>query len=203
MLDHWSIHETHSHISCTQCSSTIIVSLVSCYHPPRRTVRDPLPEIRRFWHRHNPYSLTLISINGHLHIPLIRLVDMRRSSPFFSSPQPPFYSTYSAISMAHTHVLRENWKSLSLLNYETISWLVIGVVHDESILVWRKWNMTKLYDFVGMNFLCHVILRRHNCLVSVLEVLLFFMSIWTFILNHLDLNIHATIKKNYIENYGW
>ena len=28
-----------------------------------------------------------------------------------------------------------------------------------------------------------------------LEVLLFLMSIWTFILNHLDLNIHATIKK--------
>ena len=25
-----------------------IVSLVSFYHPPRRTVRDPLPEIRRF-----------------------------------------------------------------------------------------------------------------------------------------------------------
>ena len=29
-----------------------------------------------------------------------------------------------------------------------------------------------------------------------LEVLLFLMSIWTFILNHLDLNIHATIKRN-------
>ena len=28
-----------------------------------------------------------------------------------------------------------------------------------------------------------------------LEVLLFLMSIWTFVLNHLDLNIHATIKK--------
>ena len=28
-----------------------------------------------------------------------------------------------------------------------------------------------------------------------LEVLLFLLSIWTFILNHLDLNIHATIKK--------
>ena len=28
-----------------------------------------------------------------------------------------------------------------------------------------------------------------------LEVLLFLMSIWTFILNHLDLNIHAIIKK--------
>ena len=55
----------------------------------------------------NPYSLTLNSINGHLHSPLIRLVDVRLSSPFFS-PQPPFYSTYSAISMAHAHVLRED-----------------------------------------------------------------------------------------------
>ena len=31
-------------------------------------------------------------------------------------------------------------------------------------------------------------------LLSMLEVLLFLMSIQTFILNHLDLNIHATIK---------
>ena len=34
-----------------------------------------------------------------------------------------------------------------------------------------------------------------STLISMLEVLLFLMSIWTFILNHLDLNIHATIKK--------
>ena len=59
----------------------------------------------------NPYSLTLISIDGHLHSPLIHLVDVRLSSPFLSSPQPPFYSTYSAISMAHAHVLREDCKS--------------------------------------------------------------------------------------------
>ena len=32
-------------------------------------------------------------------------------------------------------------------------------------------------------------------LISMLEVSPFLMSIWTFILNHLDLNIHATIKK--------
>ena len=64
-----------------------------------------------------------------------------------------FYSTHSAISMAHAHVLLEGWKSLTLLKYDTIAWLVIGVVHDESILVWRKWSMTKLYDFVGMKFL--------------------------------------------------
>ena len=30
----------------------------------------------------NPYSLTLISIDGHLHSPLICLVDVRLSSPF-------------------------------------------------------------------------------------------------------------------------
>ena len=41
----------------------------------------------------NPYSLTLISIDGHLHSLLICLVDVRLSSPFLSSPQPPFYST--------------------------------------------------------------------------------------------------------------
>ena len=50
----------------------------------------------------------MISINGHLHSLLIRLVDVRLSSPFLSSPQPPFYSTYSAMSMAHAHVLRES-----------------------------------------------------------------------------------------------
>ena len=56
----------------------------------------------------NPYSLTLISIDGHIHSPLIRLVDVRLSSLFLSSPQPPFYSTYSPMSMAHAHVLRED-----------------------------------------------------------------------------------------------
>ena len=31
----------------------------------------------------NPYSLTLISVDGHLHSSLIRLVDVRLSSPIF------------------------------------------------------------------------------------------------------------------------
>ena len=53
-------------------------------------------------------SLLTHIIDGHLHSPLIRLVDVRLSSPFLSSPQPPFYSTYSAMSMAHTHVFHEN-----------------------------------------------------------------------------------------------
>ena len=53
--------------------------------------------------------LTLTSIDGHLHSPLIILVNVRLS-PFLSSPHNPqslFYSTHSAISMAHAHVLRE------------------------------------------------------------------------------------------------
>ena len=41
----------------------------------------------------NPYSLTLISIDGHLHSPLIRLVDVRLSSPFLSSPHNPHHHT--------------------------------------------------------------------------------------------------------------
>ena len=58
----------------------------------------------------NPYSLTLKSIDGHLHSPLIRLVDVRLS-PFcllHITSIIIFYSTYSAISMAHAHVLRES-----------------------------------------------------------------------------------------------
>ena len=39
--------------------------------------------------------------------------------------------------------------------------------------VWWRWSIARLYDFVGIAFFGHVILRRHNCLVSMLEVLLF------------------------------
>ena len=40
----------------------------------------------------NPYSLMLISIDGHLHSPLIRLVDVRLSSTFLSSQPPSSYA---------------------------------------------------------------------------------------------------------------
>ena len=38
-----------------------------------------------------------------------------------------FYSTHSDMSMAHAHVLRESWKSLRILKYETIAWLNPGL----------------------------------------------------------------------------
>ena len=56
--------------------------------------------------------------------------------------------------------------------YETIAWLVIGIVHDLNT-VWWRWSIARLYDFVGIAFFGHVILRRHDCFVSMLEVLLF------------------------------
>ena len=54
--------------------------------------------------------LMLTSIDGHLHSPLISLVNVRLS-PFLSSPHNPliiFYSTHSAMSMARAHILHEN-----------------------------------------------------------------------------------------------
>ena len=51
-----------------------------------------------------------------------------------------FYSTHSAISMAHAHVLHEGWKSLRLFKYETIAWLVIGGIEVGNIFVWWKWS---------------------------------------------------------------
>ena len=54
--------------------------------------------------------LALTSIDEHLHSSLISLVDVRLS-PFFCllhiTPIIILYSTHSAISMAHAHVLRE------------------------------------------------------------------------------------------------
>ena len=53
--------------------------------------------------------LALTSIDGHLHSPLISLVDVRLSSfcLLHITPNIIFYSTHSAISMARAHVLRE------------------------------------------------------------------------------------------------
>ena len=60
--------------------------------------------------------LALTSIGGHLHSPLISPVDVRLS-PFcilHITPLTIFYSTHSAISMAHAHVLRESWKKFEI-----------------------------------------------------------------------------------------
>ena len=84
--------------------------------------------------------------------PLIRLVDVRLSSPFLSSPQPPFFSTYCAMSMAHTYVLREDWKSLRTSKV----WNNCLACHRGCLwfkyFVWWRWSIARLYDFVGITF---------------------------------------------------
>ena len=54
--------------------------------------------------------LALTSIGGHLHSPLISLVDVRLSPfcPLHITPIIIFYSTHSAMSMARAHILRES-----------------------------------------------------------------------------------------------
>ena len=119
--------------------------------------------------------LALTSIDGHLHSPLISCVGVRLS-PFcllHITSTIIFYSTYSAISMAHAHVLRESWKGLRtskvwnncLACHRGCAWF--------EYFVWWGWSIARLYDCVGITFFGHVILRRHNCFVSMLEVLLF------------------------------
>ena len=76
----------------------------------------------------NPYSLTLISIDGHLHSPLIRLVDVRLSSPFcllHNHHSIPPIVLYPWLTLMYCVKIE---KVLKKLEYETIAWLVIGVV---------------------------------------------------------------------------
>ena len=82
----------------------------------------------------NPYSITLISIDEHLHSPLICLVDVRLSSPF----------CLLHIHHCFPHIVLCLWLTLMYCvkiekvgehqKYETIAWLVIGVVHDLNTL---------------------------------------------------------------------
>ena len=104
------------------------------------------------------------------------------------------------MSMAHAHVLRESWKSLRILKYETIAWLKPGLC-----MIWI-FCVTKMEHSQAISFcrdelsLAMLFWEDMIALISMLELLLFVLSIWTFILNHLDLNIHATIKKITLRN---
>ena len=82
----------------------------------------------------NPYSLTLISIDGHLHSPLIRLVDVRLSSPFcllHNHHSIPHIVLCPWLTLMYCVKIEKVWEHQK---YETIAWLVIGVVHDLNTL---------------------------------------------------------------------
>ena len=79
----------------------------------------------------NPYSLTLISIDGHLHSPLICLVDVRLSPSFCLSPPsiPPIVLCPWLTLMYCVKVER-----FERIEYENKCLAEIGVVHDMNIL---------------------------------------------------------------------
>ena len=82
--------------------------------------------------------LALTSIDGHLHRPFISRISVRLSPFFVFSTQPTTLYSIPPIVLCPWLTLMycvKVEKSLRLLKYETIAWLVIGVVHDESILV--------------------------------------------------------------------
>ena len=118
--------------------------------------------------------LALTSIDGHLHSPLISRVDVRLY-PFcllHTTFTIIFYSTYSAISMAHAHVLRESWKGLRMPKvWNNCLACHRGCAWFEYFVCWR-WSIARPYDFVGITFFGHVVLKRHDCFISMLEVLL-------------------------------
>ena len=95
-------------------------------------------------------------------------------SPLFClTTSTTLYSTYSAISMAHAHVLRESWKRFEkvrvrkqlLGQYRGCAWF--------KLVVWGWWSIARLYDFVGIIFFGLVISKVHDYLASLLGVLLF------------------------------
>ena len=100
------------------------LAMLHLHHTKYSNHAQPRWQAERFFHTFDvlkPFQLS-------------RLVDVRLSSPFLPSLQPPFYSTYSALSMTHAHVLRESWKSLRTPKVWNNCLACYGVVHDLNIL---------------------------------------------------------------------
>ena len=110
-----------------------------------------------------------------------------------------FYSTYSAMSMAHAHVLHESWKSLKILKYETIAWLKPGLC-----MIWvfcvMKMEHSQTIWFCRDSFLWPCYFEKTWLLCSCAWSITVFMSILTFVLNLMDLDIIATINKTALIN---
>ena len=142
-------------------------------------------------------SLTLISIDGHLHSPLIHLVDVRLSPSFcllHITPIIMLYSTHSAISMAHAHVLREDWKGLKMLSMKQLlglssrlcmmgAFCVTKMKHGQT--VWFCRDKLALALLFWKDMIALLVPSKYYC---------FYVKWETIALNHSCLNIHAIIR---------
>ena len=109
---------------------------------------------------------------------------------FLSSPQPPFYSTYSAISMAHAHVLRESWKKYEI----TIVWnnclacrrgcarwehsCVMKTEHDQTI--WFCRDELSLAMLFWEDMIALLVCLKYYYFLCQYELLFWIIWIWTF-----------------------
>ena len=137
----------------------------------------------------NPYSLTSISIDGHLHSPLIRLVDVRLPPSFCLLHNhhciPPIVLCPWLTLMYCVKVE----KSLRLLKYETIAWLKPGLCLMGVFCVMKMKHILTIWFCRDKLSLAMLFWEDMIALISLLEVLLFLCQyellfwiiwIWTF-----------------------
>jgi hypothetical protein len=120
----------------------------------------------------NPYSFTLISISGHLHSPLICLVDVNFLPPFCPLPPsiPPIV-LYPWLTLIYCVKSEKVWECISM---NTIAWLTPGWAWF--ILCAKKREHNKIIWFCRDSFLlpcyfwCFMILSMYAWSIIVLDV---------------------------------
>ena len=111
------------------------------------------------------------------------------SPPFCLTTTTTLYSTYSAISMAHAHVLRDSYKKFEkvrvqkqlLGQFRGCAWF--------TLVVWGWWSIARLYDFVGITFLALLFWKfmitllvclKYYCFHVNSKLLFWILRTWTF-----------------------
>ena len=101
-----------------------------------------------------------------------------------------FYSTHSAISMAHAHVLHESWKRLKhIKRYEPIDWLKSGLFlmwvfcvmkMKHSITIWFCRDKHSLAMLFWENMIALSVCMKYYYSYVNIELLSWIICIWTF-----------------------
>ena len=112
------------------------------------------------------------------------------SPPFCLTTTTTLYSTYSAISMARAHVLRDGYKKFEnvrvrkqlLGQFRGCAWF--------TLVVWGWWSIARLYDFVGITFfsallfwkfmITLLVCLKYYCFHVNSKLLFWIVRIWTF-----------------------
>ena len=150
----------------------------------------------------NPYSLTSISIDGHLHSPLIRLVDVRLSSPFFVfSTTTILFHIQCYIHGWHSCIAWrlkkfENIKStkqlLGLSSGLCIIWIFCVMKMQHSHTIWFCRDKLSLAMLFWEEIIALLVCLKYYCFY--INIKLFFESYGS---EHTCHN-----KRNYIEKYA-